>query len=350
FMPMDWEEWQKNRQKNKGSLGGNLPKMGEVFKGFKLPAACHFFVIVPVALLALWAVSGIFQVQAAEVGLVKRFGKYVRSVEPGLNYHLPLPIEDVIKVNINRTNRLEIGGSGSDDETMMLTQDENIADIKFVVQYRISNPQQYAFKVFNPEKAIVDASTSAMREVIGRNTIDDALTDKRLVIQEDTKKTLQAMLDRYEVGATVETVELQDVHVPREVSQAFRDVTSAKEDSVRSINEATGYENKVLPEAEGQAFAIEAAARAYSAQRVNLALGEAFRFKALIAEYRKAPDITRRRLLLETMDQVLPGAEKFVISGQIGSSVLPHLGLKTDLPRPAASGQIAGSGTRETNP
>ena len=341
-MPMDWEEWQKSRQKQRGQNGGGLPQMSEAFKNLKMPGGRLLFVW-PLAFLGLWVVSGFFTVEPAEVGLVKRFGEYVRPVGPGLNYHAPYPLEEVIKVNVNRTNRLEIGGSSGHDETMMLTQDENIADIRFVVQYRVSDPQQYAFKVLNPEKAVRDASTSAMRQVIGRNTIDDALTDKRLAIQEDTLRTLQAMLDKYEIGVIVQNVELQDVHVPREVSQAFREVTSAKEDSARSVNEATGYANKVLPEAEGQAFAIEAAARAYSAQRVNLAQGEAVRFKVLAEEYIKAPDLTRQRLFLEAMDQVLPAAEKYVFLGQTGHSLLPHLGLTPPAPpaRPQAGGGTA---------
>ncbi|MDR2935374.1 MAG: FtsH protease activity modulator HflK [Candidatus Adiutrix sp.] len=337
-MPMDWEEWQKSRQKQQGLGGVGLPQMADAFKNMKRPGGRLLF-LGPLAVLVLWAASGFFTVEPAAVGLVKRFGRYVRPVEPGLNYHAPYPLEEVIKVNVNRTNRLEIGGASGNEETMMLTQDENIADIKFVVQYRVSNPQQYAFKVLNPEKGIRDASTSAMRQVIGRNTIDDALTDKRLAIQEDTLRTLQAMLDKYEIGATVQNVELQDVHVPKEVSQAFREVTSAKEDSVRSINEATGYANKVLPEAEGQAFAIEASAKAYSAQRVNLALGEAARFKALAAEYAKAPGLTRQRLLLEAMDQVLPAAEKYILTGQTGQALLPHLGLGPPSARPRASGE-----------
>lgn len=337
-MPMDWEEWQKSRQKNNGS-GGNLPKMENLFKNVKMPGSRRWLWLVPTLLLLLWAASGFFTVEPAEVGLIKRFGQYVRPVEPGLNYHLPFPIETVIKVNVNRTNRVEIGGnSGANEETMMLTQDENIADIKFVVQYRVRNPQDFAFNVLEPEKAIIDAATSAMREVIGRNTIDDALTDKRLAIQEDTLRTLQAMLDNYEIGVLVQNVELQDVHVPREVSQAFREVTSAKEDSVRSVNEATGYANEVLPQAEGQAFAIVAAAEAYSAQRINLAQGEAARFKALAEEYRKAPEITRRRLLLETMDEIVPGADKYVLSGETGQMLLPHLGLGGR--KEAAAGEV----------
>lgn len=340
-MPMDWEEWQKSRQKNKGPVSNNLPKVGDAFKNLKLPNGGRLLVVIPLVLLALWLVSGFFMVEAAEVGLIKRFGEYVRQRGPGLNYHAPYPIEEVIKVNVNRTNRVEIGGnSGTNEETMMLTQDENIADIKFAVQYRVRRPEDYAFKVFNPEKAVVDAATSAMREVIGRNSIDDALTDKRPIIQEDTLNTLQAMLEKYEIGVLVQNVELLDVHVPRDVSQAFREVTSAKEDSVRSVNEATGYANEVLPQAQGQAFAIEAAARAYAAQRINLAQGEAARFKALVTEYEKAPDITRRRLLLETMDQIMPGAEKFLLTGETGQALLPHLGLRPDS-RPATPADVA---------
>ena len=342
-MPMDWEEWQKSRQKNRGPAGNGLPKMADALKTIKLPGGRLNF-IWPLVALALWAASGFFTVEPAEVGLIKRFGRYVRPVEPGLNYHAPFPLEEVIKVNVNRTNRLDIGGPSGNDETMMLTKDENIADIQFVVQYRVSNPQQYAFKVLNPEKAARDAATSAMRQVIGRNTIDDALTEKRLAIQEDTMRTLQAMLDRYEIGVTVQNVELQNVQVPKEVNQAFRDVTSAREDSQRSVNEANGYANKVLPEAEGQAFAIEAAARAYSAQRVNLALGEAARFTAVATEYKKAPELTRQRLLLEAMDQILPGAEKYIFTGQMGQSLLPHLGLK---PQASANRTQAGGGATQ---
>jgi len=335
---MDWEEWQKSRQKNKGPVGNNLPKVGDAFKNLKLPGSGRMLVILPLALVALWAASGFFTVDPAERGLIKRFGKYNREVGPGLNYHAPYPIESVIKVNTARTNRLEIGGNtGSNEETMMLTQDENIADIKFVVQYRVNNAQNYAFRVYDPEKAIRDAATSAMREVIGRNTIDDALTEKRTPIQEDTKLTLQAMLNKYNIGIDVQNVELQDVHVPREVSQAFRDVTSAREDSVRSENEAQGYSNKVLPEAQGQAYTIEAAAQAYAAQRINAAQGDTARFKALVEEYKKAPEITRRRLLLEAMDQILPDSDKVLLSGEVGQSLLPHLGLKTPTSSPGAA-------------
>lgn len=333
-MPMDWEEWQKSRQKNKGPMGNNLPKVGDAFKNLKLPGGGRMLVFLLMALIGLWLASGFFTVDPSERGLIKRFGKYNREASPGLNYHAPFPVESVIKVNVERTNRLDIGSStGANEETMMLTKDENIADIKFVVQYKVSNPEQYAFRVYDPEKAIRDAATSAMREVIGRNTIDDALTEKRTPIQEDTMYTLQSMLDKYQLGVHIQNVELQDVHVPKEVSQAFRDVTSAREDSVRSENEAQGYSNKVLPEAQGQAFSIEAAAQAYASQRINMAQGEATKFKAIVAEYQKAPEITRRRLLLETMDQVLPEADKFLLSGEAGQSVLPHLGLK---PSPAA--------------
>lgn len=353
-MPMDWEEWQKSRQKNRGFGPGmpNMPDMGhmgEALKKIKLPRGGRALMALPLLLLALWLATGFFTVEPAEVALVKRFGQYARTVDPGLNYHAPFPIEDIIKVNVNRTNRVDIGGEGgraadgSREENMMLTQDENIVEVRFVVQYRIRDPFKFAFNVYAPQKAVVDAATSAMREVIGRNTIDDALTEKRLPIQEDTIRTLQAMLDKYEIGILVQNVELQDVHVPQDVRQAFREVTSAKEDSSRSINEATGYANKVLPEAEGQAFAIEAQANAYKAQRVNLAKGRAARFTALLAEYKKAPEITRRRLMLENLDSVLPGVDSVIVTGEAGRGLLPHMALN---PRPKAAPAAPAAGEK----
>lgn len=220
----------------------------------------------------------------------------------------------------------------------MLTNDENIVNVQFVVQYKVDNPVAYAFHIFDPDKAIRDAAISAMREVIGRNTIYGALTDKRAAIQEDTRETLQAMMVKYGTGLMVNNVELQDVHVPNEVIQAFKDVTSAREDSERFINESRGYRNNKLPEAEAKAYAMIAQAQAYKAERVNIAKGDSARFSALLAEYRKAPEVTRQRLILETMDNILPGAEKYLLTGHSGQSLLPLLGLNgpARLPVPAA--------------
>jgi membrane protease subunit HflK len=336
---MDWEEWQKRRQKgpsvprkpDEGGNGAQKPKIDNIISKFKKPGSMPpVWIILPIAVI-LWLISGFFTVEPYERGLIQRFGKYSASVEEGLRYHWPWPIESVTKVNFTQTRQFEVGGSsGSNrglDEATMLTNDENIVNIQFVVQYKVDDPVAYAFHIFDPDKTIRDAAISAMREVIGRNTIFGALTDKRASIQEDTRETLQAMMAKYGTGLMVNNVELQDVHVPNDVIQAFKDVTSAREDSERFINEARGYRNNKLPEAEAKAYALIAQAQAYKAERINIAKGDSARFSALLSEYRKAPEVTRQRLILETMDNILPGAEKYLLTGQAGQSLLPLLGL-----------------------
>jgi len=342
-MPMDWEEWQKNREKRSGSPknggdsggGPQLPNFDNIVKKFKKSSgSIPSLWVLAVIILILWIVSGFFTVEPYERGLIKRFGKYSRSVEQGLRYHLPWPLESVIKVNYTKIIQFEIGGTGVNglDEATMLTGDENIVNIQFVVLYKVEDPISYAFAVNDPDKAIRDASISAMREVIGRNTIDGALTENRDPIQVDTKNTLQAMMEKYQTGLNIDNVLLQDVHVPNDVIQAFKDVTSAREDSDRSVNEATGYKNNKLPEAEAKAYALVAQAQAYKAERVNQAKGDAARYIALLTEYHKAPEVTRQRLLFETMDKILPGVDKYLMSGPAGQSVLPLLGLTKPAP------------------
>jgi membrane protease subunit HflK len=350
---MDWEEWQKNRQKNQprnrkkngdngqdgsdnfGGLGSQLDNLINKFR-FKSGSNRSPFLIVLAVIILLWMASGFFIVETYECGLIKRFGEYNSTVEQGLRYHWPWPIESVIKVNFNQIRQFEVGGGNSGlDEATMLTGDENIVNIQFVVQYKVENPQAYAFMVYDPDKSIRDAAISAMREVIGRNTIDGALTENRAKIQEDTKSTLQVMMAKYQTGLIINNVELQDVHVPNDVMQAFKDVTSAREDRDRAVNEATGYKNSRLPEAEAKAYSMVAQAEAYKVERVNFAKGEASRYLALLAEYRKAPEVTRQRLLLETMDRVLIGADKYILSGSAGQSILPLLGLNHPLPVPS---------------
>jgi membrane protease subunit HflK len=338
---MDWDEWIKKRQKGPspfrkptGDGGGNgsqKPKIDDFITKFKKPSKMPPIWVLFVIVVLLWLVSGFFSVEPYERGLIKRFGKYSALVEEGLRYHLPWPIESVTKVNFTQTRQFEVGGSSSGnrglDEATMLTNDENIVNIQFVVQYKVDNPIAYAFHIYDPDKTIRDAAISAMREVIGRNTIYGALTDKRAAIQDDTRETLQAMMAKYGTGLMVNNVELQDVHVPNDVIQAFKDVTSAREDSERFINEARGYRNNKLPEAEAKAYAMIAQSQAYKAERINIAKGDSARFSSLLAEYRKAPSVTRQRLILETMDNVLPGAEKYLLTGQASQSLLPLLGL-----------------------
>ena len=354
-MPMDWEEWQKKRQKGtpppRKPDGGDdwpqIPNLKNLVSKFKRAGGSSrppMWLPIPVILI-VWLLSGLFTVEPYERGLIKRFGKYSTAVEEGLRYHWPWPIETVTKVNYTQTRQFEVGGGRGGgaglDEATMLTNDENIVNIQFVVQYKVDDPEAYAFHIYDPDKTIRDAAISAMREVIGRNTIYGALTDQRASIQEDTRETLQAMMAKYDTGLLVIQVELQDVHVPDDVIQAFKDVTSAREDSERFINEARGYRNNKLPEAEAKAYAVIAQAQAYKAERINIAQGDAARFVALLTEYRKAPEVTRQRLILETMDKVLPNVDKYLIGGQNGQGVLPLLGLNNTLPSlaPALGGQ-----------
>jgi membrane protease subunit HflK len=353
---MDWEEWQKSRQKRSppprggngdGGRGGGGPQLpgglGAFFRRFDRFGGRLSWTWLLGVFILVWLASGLFTVEPYERGLVKLFGKYSRQVEQGLRYHWPWPFESVVMVNYTQTRQFDVGAGGTRglEEATMLTGDENIVNVQFMVLYKVDDPVSYAYNVFDPEKAIRDAAISAMREVIGRNSIDGALTENRAHIQEDTKETLQAMMRKYGTGLTVDNVELQDVHVPTDVIQAFKDVTSAREDSERSVNEATGYRNKQLPEAEARAYSMVAQARAYKAERVNRAHGEAARFLKLLGEYRKAPLVTRERLLLEAMDSVLGSVDKYVMGGEAGRGVLPVLPLSA--PPPPAVPEAAAS-------
>jgi membrane protease subunit HflK len=351
---MDWEEWQKSRQKRSsaprnGGDDGQRPEgpssLSKLFKrmGDSGGSLKYFWIFVVIVAL-VWLSTGIFAVEPYERGLIKLFGKYNRQVDEGLHYHWPWPFESVIKVNYTQTRQFEVGGGTRGlDEATMLTGDENIVNIQFMVLYKVDDPMAYAFQVFDPEKAVRDAAISAMREVIGRNTIDGALTDNRASIQEDTKNSLQAMMDKYQTGITIDNVELQDVHVPADVIQAFKDVTSAREDSTRSVNEANAYRNSRIPEAEARVYVILAEANAYKAERVNQAKGESARFTALMDEYHKAPEVTRERLLLETMDKTLPGVDKYVMGGSGGRDTLPILPLVNPGAKPGAQAEKGGA-------
>ncbi|MDE5832551.1 MAG: FtsH protease activity modulator HflK [Desulfovibrio sp.] len=291
---------------------------------------------------AIWLLSGIFIVNPDEEGVVLRFGKYNRTVEPGPHYALPFPIESVYKPQVTQVLRSEVGfrsvGQSSTfkqgqvrtiaEEASMLTGDENIVNVQFSVQYKIQDPVQYLFNVSAPEALVRNAAEAAMREVIGNSEIDSAITDGKLKIQNDATALLQNILDRYGAGIKIIAVQLQDVHPPQEVIDAFKDVASAREDKSRIINQAEAYRNEILPKARGQAAALVNAAEAYSATRTRNAEGEAARFDALRKEYDKAPKVTRQRLYYETMENILSNSnEKIILDGEAASRALPFLPL-----------------------
>jgi len=294
-------------------------------------------IIVAAVALVLWGMSGVYQVQPDEVGVVLRFGAFNRMTGPGLNYHLPVPIEGVERPKVTRVNRVEVGfrigdtGRGTQDlprESLMLTGDENIVDINFTVFWVIKDAQKYLFNIREPDTTVKAAAESAMREVIGHTEIASALAEGRAKIEADTLKLLQEVLDFYGSGIEVTQLQLQKVDPPPPVIDAFRDVQSAKIDFTRLQNEADAYQNDIVPQAQGDAARIVQEAEAYKAQIVNQAQGDSQRFISVYNAYSKAPDVTARRLYIDTMQAVLKSANKIILDRAASSSgVIPYLPL-----------------------
>ena len=286
--------------------------------------------IFPIFTIALifWLFTGVYTVGPDEVGVVQRFGKYIRVVQSGLNYHMPFPIETVKTPKVTEVKRIEIGfrtiGKNQyrtvERESLMLTGDENIVDAELIVQYKIKEPINYLFNFIGPELTMREASEASLRTVVGRHNIDEALTSGKLMIQEETKELLQSILDKYETGVQVVAVQLQDVSPPKQVIDSFKDVASAKEDKNRMINEAEGYRNNVIPKARGEAQSMILEAEGFRESRISRAEGDVAKFKAILKEYSKAKDVTRKRLYLEAMEEILPGLEKYIVpSGEDGN-------------------------------
>ncbi len=303
-----------------------------------------------VALLGVWLASGLFRVQPDQQGLVLRFGAYVRSAGPGLNYHLPWPIETVERPAVTRINRIEIGyrSRGRDEitgemrpprdvgvESLMLTGDENIIDINFTVFWHISNAADFLFGVRNPEETVKSAAESVMREVIGRTPIQPALTAARAQIETAVNKGTQAILDRYGAGVEVTQVQLQRVDPPAAVIDSFRDVQRANTDAERMRNEAEAYHNDIVPRARGDAAHIVADADGARQAAIAEATGRAQRFDSVLAAYRAAKDVTLRRLYIDAMQSVVEHAQTVVVDPTL-KGVLPLLTLAPEPARPQA--------------
>ncbi|MCD6129391.1 MAG: FtsH protease activity modulator HflK [Deltaproteobacteria bacterium] len=301
----------------------------------KLPGISIIIIIIVV----IWILSGIYTVAPNEVGVMKRFGKFVYTTTPGVHYHFPYPIESVLKVKVDEVKKMEIGymtvSMGPParyrdipEESLMLTGDENIVSIQFILQYKIKDAIKYLFNVRNVRETVKDAAEAAMREVVGKINIDEVLTVKKFQVQQDVKNLTQRILDSYKTGVLIQVVQLQDVHPPKSVIEAFRDVASAKEDKVKIINESEGYRNDILPKAKGGASRIVNEALAYKEAKIKGAKGDTSRFIQILKEYRKAKDITKTRLYIETMEEVLPSVKKIIIEDKTGKNVLPILPLE----------------------
>ncbi len=286
-------------------------------------------------LIFCWVLSGFYTISPEEQGVVLRFGKFTSISSPGLNYHFPSPVEKVIKVPVTTTRNVEVGfrnqGSSSnrnvDEESLMLTGDENIVDINFVVQWFISDAAKYVFNIRDPEKNIKDSAESVMREVIGKTNIDFALAEGRDQVRQEAQESLQKILDRNQSGITVSSLLLQKSDPPPAVIDDFKDVQRARADQERAINEAKAYANRIVPEAKGEASKIRESAEAYKQEVIAVADGASKRFISVYNEYKEAKDVTRRRIYLETMEKVMQNMNKVIIDSDSGSGVLPYLPL-----------------------
>lgn len=335
------DDEEQPRRPDDGGRRGGPPLLFGGGDGIRLPGG-RSLVIILLAGLIVWLLSGIYIVNPDEQGVVLRFGKYNRTVDAGPHYAWPYPLETVYKPHVTQILRSEVGFRSvgqtttfqqgqvrtMPEEASMLTGDENIVNVQFSVQYKISNPVEYLFNVVDQPALVRNAAEAAMREVIGNSLIDAAITDGKLKIQNDATQLLQQILNRYAAGVQIIAVQLQDVHPPKDVIDAFKDVASAREDKSRIINEAEAYRNELLPKARGQAAAIRNDAEAYAAKRKQEALGEASRFDAMRVQYERAPKVTEHRLYYESMEEILGSAEeKVLMDSSASQKVLPYLPL-----------------------
>jgi membrane protease subunit HflK len=357
--PPDLDEIvRKIQQKLAGLFGG---KGGSGSGGGAGPKgnAPGILALVVVALVIWVAVDSVYIIQPAERGVVLRFGKYVDTLMPGPSIRLPRPIEQVIRVDVDQIRTVEVGYRSEgrqqmmiQDEASMLTQDENIVDVKLAVQYKVKSPADYLFHDRDPEITIRDATESSIREVVGKSKMDFVLKEGRSEVAARTKELLQAILDRYNNGLLVTSVNLQDAQPPEQVQEAFFDAIRAREDQDRLINEAEAYANEVIPKARGGAARITEDASAYKAKIVATAEGDASRFSQILQAYQKAPEVTRKRMYLETLENVLGNTGKILVDVEKSNNLL-YLPLDKLMQRPMpdqSSGKISQSTPPPTAP
>lgn len=333
--PPDLDEALRKLQDNLNSLFGGRKRGGtdgSAGKGGGVGLLAIGFGL----LAALWLYSAVYVVDEQEQAVILRFGKYYETVGPGLNLYFP-PIDRKFQDNVTRERAYTKQGQ-------MLTEDENIIEVPLTVQYRVSNLQEFVLNVDQPEISLQHATDSALRHVVGSTSMDQVLTEGREQMAGEVKERLQRFLDTYKTGITVTQVNIQSAAAPREVQEAFDDVIRAREDEQREKNQAEAYANGVIPEARGQAQRIVEDANGYREEVVARAQGEADRFSRLVAEYRKAPEVTRERLYLETMQEMLSNTSKVLVTGEQGQNNLLYLPLDKMIDsRTPAAGAVAPS-------
>lgn len=319
--PPDLDEVFRNLQKkleglfgNKRSGGGGSGSGG----GFGLPGKMGSIGIAALLIIGglLWIISGIYIIQPAERGVVQQFGQYVKTTQPGPHWRIPWPVQSHERVNVDQNRAVELRSQE------ILTRDENIVEIDMSVQYIINDAAEYLFSVVDPDTTLRLAAESALRETVGNTLMDSVITEGRGIIQTDTIDKIQEILDGYKTGIQVTAVNLQSAQPPEAVQAAFSDAIKAREDQERFINESEAYKNGLLPQARGDAVIALEEARAYAAQTVSAAKGEAARFESLLEEYVKAPDVTKTRLYIESLEAVLSNSSKVMVDSDGGNNLM----------------------------
>ncbi len=306
----------------------------QFLKDLQFDPSPRTFLMIIAGLLMVWLLSGIYKVQEGEEAVIIRFGKFVRTGTAGLNYHLPSPFETLVIERVNKSRRVEIGYRSSQGyqggssnyiaaESLMLTGDQNIIDLNCDVMWHIKNLEAYVFNSASPEETVKAAAESAIREVIGASTIVSVLSNQKQEIADKIEKLTQKILDNYNVGITIEKVQLLKAEPPAEVIDAYRDVQTSRADKERSINQAQSYSNDVLPKARGEAAKITQEAEGYKQSAISKAEGDTNRFKAILSQYNNSKQVTRDRLYLEMVEQVLGGSKKVIM----GAETLPHMAI-----------------------
>ena len=358
----DGSPWGSRPKGGNGSgRGPRPPNIDEVIKKIQgiinkfipggKPGGSKPIILGLILIIVIWAFSGLYRVLPDEQGVVLRFGKFVSITQPGLNYHIPYPVETVLTPKVTKVHRVDIGFRAASDsgrtsevgdvpeESLMLTGDENIANIDFSVFWVIKDAGKFLFKIQSPVVTVKATAETAMREVIARSKLQSILTKGRSSIEIETQEIMQSLLDEYESGIQITQVQTQKADPPDEVIDAFRDVQAARADMERSKNEAEGYQNDVIPRARGDAAKILQEAEAYKKKVIAMAEGEASRFLAIYTEYAKAKRVTQERMYLETMEKVLADIDKVIIDKKAGG-VVPYL------PLPALTKKSKGTDTQ----
>ena len=351
--PPEIEEVIKDfKNKFNARFGGGSSGKGGVSKAAR--GSFKYFIILAVL---LWLLSGIYIIDPAERGVVLRFGAFQSSTTQGPHWHIPYPIETVYKVNVERIRAAEIGfrniqnssySGAVSSESLMLTKDENMVDVKLAVQYKIADAQAYLFNVFNPELTLSHVVQSVIRQVVGDNSMDHVLTTGREQVAQEVKRHSQNLLNDYGTGLLITAVTMQDAQPPIQVKAAFDDVVKAREDEQRYINEAKAYANDIVPKARGASQRLIAEAEAYKSQIVSKSEGEAFRFNKILTEYLKAPVVTKERLYRETLEEVLSSTSKVIVDSN--SNTLMYLPIDQLINSSRLSRSSSSSSTFQDNP